>query len=219
MHIGFDPDSTSDVLIEDSFFSTGDDGVAIKSGWDCYGVRVNRSSHNITIRNLTVISPTSAGVCIGSEMSGGVRDVVVSNSRFINCGTGIRIKSGRDRGGFVTGISYRDIEIVGTIHAAIMVNAFYGGHPRGCPAVQKYPPPTISNIAFERVTGLLSGGNVMQLSGLHDHPTVGLRFDNVSFEGNATYSCTGGVAGQYHALTPPPPEDCGLTDTTPFGPK
>ena len=107
VHPGFDPDSTSDVLIEDSFFSTGDDGVAIKSGWDCYGVRVNRSSRNITIRNLTVISPTSAGVCIGSEMSGGVRDVTVHHSRFVNCGTGIRIKSGRDRGGCVTAVYAR----------------------------------------------------------------------------------------------------------------
>ena len=145
-------------------------------------------------------------------MSGGVRDVTVSHSRFIGCGTGIRIKSGRERGGYVTDIRYHDIEIVGTKSAAIMVNAFYGGHPRGCPAIQKYPPPSISNISFDRINGQLSGGNIMQLSGLLDHETVDLSFVNVSFVGNATYNCGGGVRGRYRALTPVPPDACGLVE-------
>ena len=112
--------------------------VAIKSGWNCYGVAVGVPSTNIVIRNLTVVSPTSAGVCIGSEMSGGVSNVHVSSSTFRNCGTGIRIKSGRPRGGYVKNITYRDIEVIGSNSAAIMINAFYGGAPLGCPLVQKY---------------------------------------------------------------------------------
>eukprot|EP01049_Picozoa_sp_SAG25_P003826 SAG25_NODE_230_length_11432_cov_34.362481_4_plen_140_part_00 len=87
-----DPYSTSDVLLEDSYFSTGDDGVAIskqttatctlyvtdrtlllaESGWNCYGVETGVPSTNITIRNLTVISPTSAGACKLSLLPGDV---------------------------------------------------------------------------------------------------------------------------------------------------
>lgn len=209
---GFDPDSTSDVLLEDSFFSTGDDGVAIKSGWDCYGVAVGIPSSNITIRNLTVISPTSAGVCIGSEMSGGVSDVYVSQSTFINCSTGIRIKSGRDRGGYVRDIHYNDIQISNSNSAAIMVNAFYGGSPVGCPATQQYPPPSISALTFSNIQVTANIGNSMQLSGLLDTPTEGVSVVNVSFAGNATYSCQGGVSGHATTLTPIPPAACGLLE-------
>ena len=112
---GFDPDSTSNVLIEDSFFNVGDDGVAIKSGWDCFGAaacgawngtapRLSRASSNITIRNLTVISPTSAGLCLGSEMSGGIENVTLEGAHFINVSTGLRVKTARERSGFVRSV-------------------------------------------------------------------------------------------------------------------
>lgn len=208
---GFDPDSTSDVVLEDSFFSTGDDGVAIKSGWDCYGVAVGVPSRNITIRNLTVLSPTSAGVCIGSEMSGGVSEVSVTDSTFIHCSTGIRVKSGRKRGGYVRNISYRDINIAGPLSAAILVDAFYGGDPAGCPAVQHYAPPQISNLSFANIRATDCVGSFMQLRGLSDAPTTLLSVHNVSFTGSKGYTCTGGVHGHYRNLKPIPPAVCGLT--------
>lgn len=207
---GFDPYSTSDVLIEDSFFSTGDDGVAIKSGWDCYGVNVGVPSNNITIRNLTVISPTSAGVCIGSEMSGGVSNVVVEDSTFLNCSTGIRIKSGRERGGYVRNIEYRNINISSAQSAAIMVNSFYGGHPLGCPPVQKYPPPKIEKFNFTNIKATDIIGDYMQLSGLLNDPTTMLIASNVIFIGKSSYNCRGGVSGYYSNLLPLPPVRCGL---------
>jgi hypothetical protein len=212
---GFDPDSTSDVLLEDSFFSTGDDGVAIKSGWDCYGVAVGVPSSNITIRNLTVLSPTSAGVCIGSEMSGGVSDVSVTDSTFVHCSTGIRVKSGRARGGFVRDVDYRNIGIAGPLSAAILVDADYGGDPAGCPAVQPFPPPDISNLSFTNIRATDCVGNYMQLRGLLDAPTTLLRVQNVSFASRlgvlSGYKCAGGVSGLYSDLTPVPPQECGLT--------
>ena len=146
-------------------------------------------------------------------MSGGVSGVSVTNSRFINCATGIRVKSGRDRGGYVRDIAYRDIEIVGAISAAIMINAFYGGAPEGCPVVQRYPPPTIANVSFTNIKGLDTTGNLLQLSGLHDDPTYNISFVNVSFTGGGStppFSCMGGVKGTYQQLTPAPPSSCGL---------
>ena len=72
---GIDPDSTQDVLIHNVYINTGDDGIAIKSGWDEYGYDVvNISSRNITIRDSTITTPCAA-ISVGSEMSGGVADV------------------------------------------------------------------------------------------------------------------------------------------------
>ena len=59
---GIDPDSTSNVLIEDCYIRTGDDAIAIKSGWDEFGYGYNVSSSNITIRNMVLSSPCCAAV-------------------------------------------------------------------------------------------------------------------------------------------------------------
>ncbi|CAL9765571.1 unnamed protein product [Musa acuminata subsp. burmannicoides] len=72
---GIDPDSSSNVRIEDCYIVSGDDCIAIKSGWDEYGIAFNMSSKHIVIRRLTCISPTSAVIALGSEMSGGIQDV------------------------------------------------------------------------------------------------------------------------------------------------
>eukprot|EP01052_Picozoa_sp_SAG31_P040222 SAG31_NODE_5775_length_2332_cov_1.669503_1_plen_240_part_00 len=218
---GFDPDSTSEVLIEDSFFSTGDDGVAIKSGWDCHGVSFGMPSNDIRIRNLTVISPTSAGVCIGSEMSGGVSNVLVTDSTFVGCGTGIRVKTGRDRGGYVENISYRDIKISSAFDAAVMIDGYYGGTPSGCPLKQHYPPPRVQNLSIFDLVATDMVGAPMQLRGLPDDPTLDVFISNATLSGSKMkpYVCGGhahgkdtnsGFHGQYKSLNPAPPSSCGL---------
>ncbi|KAF2304141.1 hypothetical protein GH714_028017 [Hevea brasiliensis] len=95
---GIDPDSCEDMVIEDCYISVGDDGIAIKSGWDQYGIAYGRPSMNILIRNLVVRSMVSAGVSIGSEMSGGVSNVTVENVLVWSSRRAVRIKTapGRD---------------------------------------------------------------------------------------------------------------------------
>nr|ACL54166.1 unknown [Zea mays] len=68
---GINPDSCSHVRIEDCYIVSGDDCVAIKSGWDEYGISYGMPSQHIVIRRLTCVSPTSAVIALGSEMSGG----------------------------------------------------------------------------------------------------------------------------------------------------
>ncbi len=96
---GWDPDSSRNVLIENSTYRGGDDCVAIKSGWDCFGESYNKSAANITIRNLTC-DGRYAGIAIGSEMSGGVHNVSIERVRFERANGAAHIKTGESRGGY-----------------------------------------------------------------------------------------------------------------------
>ena len=97
---GCDPESSRRVLIEDCTFRTGDDAVAIKSGRDADGRRVARPSEDIVIRNCRFFSKCN-GLCIGSEMSGGVRGVYMSNIEIGNVKNALLLKSNLDRGGYI----------------------------------------------------------------------------------------------------------------------
>mmetsp|Transcript_71903 Transcript_71903/g.203687 ORF Transcript_71903/g.203687 Transcript_71903/m.203687 type:complete len:455 (-) Transcript_71903:844-2208(-) len=110
---GVDPDSCRDVLIQDCVFKAGDDGVAIKSGLNEYGRSFGMPSENIRVENTTVEpefdNGSTNGVSIGSEMSGGVRNVTVDGLFVANCAVGVYIKSMDGRGGVVEDISFRNV--------------------------------------------------------------------------------------------------------------
>ncbi|XWS48811.1 hypothetical protein CRYUN_Cryun13aG0108600 [Craigia yunnanensis] len=105
---GIDPDSSSNVCIEDSFISTGDDLVAVKSGWDEYGIAYVRPSSCITIRRVTGSSPF-AGIAVGSETSGGVENVLAENIVLYNTGIGVNVKTNIGRGGFIKNITVSEV--------------------------------------------------------------------------------------------------------------
>lgn len=144
-----DPDSSDDVCIEDCYISTGDDIIAIKSGWDEYGTSYGRPSKNITIHRL-VGQTTSAGIAIGSEMSGGVSEVYAENLTFYNSTTGIRIKTSPGRGGYVRNIYISNMSLT-DVKTAIRFTGRYGEHPD-----ESYDPkalPLIERITIDDVTG------------------------------------------------------------------
>lgn len=198
---GFDPDSTKNVAIRDSYFSTGDDGVAIKSGWDCAGVSYNVSSAHVFINNLTVISPTSAGVCIGSEMSGGVTNVTVVNSNMMSCAAAFRIKAARDRSAFVTDVLYENSTASGC-DVVGMANDFYGGRNPFCNSTWNPPPPVVDNIRYRNIQG---GGNLaaFDLEGLGDQPITRVSLDNVHIQSVAGFKCAN-VSGTAVDVAPKP---------------
>ncbi|XP_041994975.1 probable polygalacturonase isoform X2 [Salvia splendens] len=147
---GIDPDSCKDVLIEHSYISVGDDGIAIKSGWDQYGIAYGRPSANILIRNVVVRSMISAGVSIGSEMSGGVTNVTVENLLVWNSKRGIRIKTSAGRGGFVRHITYQNLTL-DNVRVGIVIKTDYNEHPD-----EGYNPnalPLIEDIRFDGIRG------------------------------------------------------------------
>ncbi|XP_071708248.1 probable polygalacturonase isoform X2 [Rutidosis leptorrhynchoides] len=91
---GINPDSCTNTRIEDCYIVSGDDCVAVKSGWDEYGIAFGMPTEQLVIRRLTCISPTSAVIALGSEMSGGIRDVRAEDIVAINSESGVRIKTG-----------------------------------------------------------------------------------------------------------------------------
>ncbi|XP_022885670.1 probable polygalacturonase isoform X3 [Olea europaea var. sylvestris] len=147
---GIDPDSCVNMVIENSYISVGDDGIAIKSGWDQYGIAYARPSTNILIRNVTVRSMISAGVSIGSEMSGGVSNVTVENLIVWNSKRGIRIKTSAGRGGYVRQISYQNLTL-DNVRVGIVMKTDYNEHPD-----EGYNPnalPFIGDISFNGIRG------------------------------------------------------------------
>jgi polygalacturonase len=127
---GVDPDSSADVLIEDCVFDTGDDAVAIKSGRDQDGWRVGRPSENIVIRRCTMRSRHS-GLCIGSEMSGGVRNVFMEDCTLSSVSSAFYFKANLDRGGEVRHVRARRITAERVREGFVRFETGYHGYRGG----------------------------------------------------------------------------------------
>jgi polygalacturonase len=123
---GCDPESCRDVLIEDCLFDTGDDCIAIKSGRDHDGRRVNVPSENIIVRNCTM-KDGHGGVVIGSEISGNVRNVFAENCIMSspNLDRALRIKSNSRRGGVAENIYMRNVTVGKLADAVVHIDLFY----------------------------------------------------------------------------------------------
>ena len=123
---GCDPESCRDVLIEGCMFDTGDDCIAIKSGRNDDGRRVNVPSENVIIRNCTM-KDGHGGVVIGSEISGGVRNVFAEHCRMDSphLDRALRLKNNAVRGGVVEDIYMRDVTVGQVAEAVLTIDFFY----------------------------------------------------------------------------------------------
>uniref|UniRef100_A0A914X7P5 Glycoside hydrolase family 28 protein n=1 Tax=Plectus sambesii TaxID=2011161 RepID=A0A914X7P5_9BILA len=106
---GFDIDCCVNVLLENSFYSGGDDAIAVQSGMDYFGRTFGRTTENVIIRNMTI--ERSHGLSIGSEMSAGIRNVTFENISVNGSDAGVKIKSQRGRGAFVQNVTYTNIRL------------------------------------------------------------------------------------------------------------
>jgi polygalacturonase len=147
---GIDPDSCEDMVIEDCYISTGDDAIAIKSGWDQFGIAYGRPSTNILIRNLVVRSVISAGVSIGSEMSGGISNVTIENLLIWNSRRGIRIKTAPGRGGYIRNITYKNLTL-DNVRVGIVIKTDYNEHADDNYDRKAYP--ILSGFSFAGIHG------------------------------------------------------------------
>ncbi len=173
---GADPESSTDVLIENSTFDTGDDCIAIKSGRNADGRRVNRPSERIVIRNSTMRAG-HGGVTVGSEVSGSVRDVfaekLIMSSPDLE--RGIRLKTNAVRGGVIENVFARDIEI-GEVGSAIDIDLLYEEGARGAFL------PLVRNISVERMT-VKKAAYAFFVRGLPGAPVRGLSVIDSTIQG------------------------------------
>ena len=143
---GIDVESCKNVLIENSVFDVGDDALCIKSGRDAEGRKRAIPTENVIIRNCTVYA-AHGGFVIGSEMSGGARNIYVNNCTFIGTDIGLRFKTTRGRGGVVENIFIRDIYMKDIPGEAILFDMYYAakdpiplaGEKRELPKVEFKP--------------------------------------------------------------------------------
>lgn len=121
---GIDVESCKNVLIENSTFDVGDDGICIKSGRDEAGRKRAMPTQNVWVKHCTVFN-AHGGFVIGSEMSGGARNIYVDDCTFIGTDIGLRFKTTRGRGGVVENIFIHNINMKNIVGEAILFDMYY----------------------------------------------------------------------------------------------
>ncbi|WP_053058523.1 glycosyl hydrolase family 28 protein [Pedobacter sp. BMA] len=167
---GIDPDSSTDSYIFNSTFDTGDDCIAIKSGKNPEGFLIAKPTKNVRITDCDF--KNGHGISIGSEMSGGVSDVLVQDCKAGKLLHGMQIKGTKDRGGYVRNVTVADCELMKiTIFSAVNYNN------DGEPATEI---PTFENFVFRNIDMSIAvpNGVIIDINGFED---VSHRLNNVSF--------------------------------------
>ncbi|HEY8971906.1 MAG TPA: glycoside hydrolase family 28 protein [Puia sp.] len=148
---GVDLESCRNVLVENSTFDAGDDGICIKSGRDAEGRKRGRPTENVIIRN-NIVYRAHGGFVVGSEMSGGARNIFVSDCSFIGTDIGLRFKTVRGRGGVVEKIYIRNISMRNIVHQAVFLDMYYFAKaPAPGEPVAAVPPVTEATPSFRNI--------------------------------------------------------------------
>lgn len=174
---GVDPDSCRDMLIENCTFDTGDDCVVLKSGYNEDGWRVGRPTENVIMRNC-FSKRGHGGLVIGSEMSGGVRNVFMEDCQFEGTDRAIRIKSRADRGGVVEHIYARNLKVKNMQREVVILNMDYGSDRQ---KLTKLTPPVFRNMQFENITGD-GAPTAILIQGMADSLIENIRFVNLTIK-------------------------------------
>ena len=170
---GIDVDSSRFVRISDTYINAGDDAICLKSGKDEEGRTVGKPTENVVVTNCTV-EAGHGGVVVGSETSGDVRHISVTNCTFTDTDRGIRIKSKRGRGGVVEDLRF-DTIVMQRIACPFVVNGYYQTDIDSDPKPVDEGTPDVRDVHFHHITAkeVESAGF---LAGLPEH-----RFDNITF--------------------------------------
>lgn len=148
---GIDIESCKNVLIENSVFDVGDDGLCIKSGRDEEGRKRAMPTENVIIRN-SLVYAAHGGFVIGSEMSGGARNIYVSDCTFVGTDIGLRFKTTRGRGGIVENIFIKNINMKNIVGEAILFDMYYAAQDPIALAGEKRPAPKVEMLPVSETT-------------------------------------------------------------------
>ncbi len=170
---GCDPEASTNVLIQHCNFTVGDDGIAIKAGRDQDGWRIGQPTENVVVRSCVFTSKTN-GLCIGSEMSAGVRNIYMYNVTIKKCLSAIYFKSNLDRGGFIENIHVSDIQCDSARSAFIRFENNYHGSRGG------HYPTKFDGFFIQNVTCNYSGEAGIYAVGVEGNPLRNITLKNVT---------------------------------------
>jgi len=180
---GINADSCRNVLIEDCDLRTGDDCICLKSGLNEEGRRIGRPTENVVVRRC-VTRTGHGGFVIGSDMSGGVRNVLVYDCDFLGTAIGVRIKSARGRGGVVENVWCRDIRMHNISGDAIRLETSYKawfGSDQGV-------APTFRKLTFENIKVDVAS-TAITIDGLPEQPIENVTFRNLDIVSHRGLRC------------------------------
>lgn len=174
-----DVESCRNVVVTNCLFDAGDDAICLKSGKDEDGRRRGEPCENVIIKNNTVLHG-HGGFVVGSEMSGGIKNVYVADCTFIGTDVGLRFKSTRGRGGIVENIYVEDVNMINIPGDALIADLYYAvketpGAP--VPAVTE-ETPAFRNIHISNIS-CKGAGRAMFLNGLPEMPIKDFFIKNV----------------------------------------
>lgn len=170
---GIDPESSSNILIEGVYFDNGDDNIAIKSGRDDDGRHQSTPPcSNIVIRGCHFKGLHA--VVLGSELSGGIRNVVIEDCDVAGyCKRGIYVKSNPDRGGYVENVYVRNCRF-GEVEDLFYITASYAGEGAGNDKYTRISNVDVCGLSAERVNGA-----AVVIQGVEALPVTNVTFRDV----------------------------------------
>ena len=189
---GINPESCNNVHISNCHISVGDDCITIKSGKDKPGRVMNTPAQNHTITNCTMLSG-HGGVVIGSEMSGGVKKITISNCVFDGTDRGIRIKTARGRGGVVEDIRVDNIIMKNIRDQAIVLDMQYAKTELE-PVSER--TPAFRNIHFSNITAQTN--EAAYLNGIEEMPIENITFNDINMEAKTGFTIKNSKRIEFH---------------------
>ncbi|KAK3194183.1 hypothetical protein Dsin_025493 [Dipteronia sinensis] len=200
---GVVPDSSEKVCIENSNISMSYDAIVLKSGWDEYGISYGQPTQKVHIRGVNIQSSLGSGLALGSEMSGGISNVLIEHVHLRDSLIGIHLKTVKGRGGYMINILVSDVEME-NVQLAIGASGDFGIHPD-----EKFDSealPVVNDVTFKNMVGsnITIAGN---LSGIYESPFTSICLLNITFsiasKTSATWFCSN-VKGFSEAVSPEP---------------
>jgi polygalacturonase len=191
---GVNPDSSRNIHISDCLIDVGDDCITIKSGRDADGRRVGRPIENCTIVNCTLLH--GHGLSIGSEMSGGVKNITVDNCVFDGTDRGIRIKSTRGRGGIVEDVRISNLVMRNIRDEALVLTTFY---TKTDPEPVSERTPIFRNIHFSGITG--ASRVACEVTGLAEMPIENVTFSDIQLTARTGFTIKDAKGIELHHVT------------------
>ena len=185
-----DLESCKNALIINSRFDAGDDGICIKSGKDADGRRRGIPCENVVVDGCTVFAG-HGGFVVGSEMSGGVKNIMVENCQFLGTDVGLRFKSTRGRGGIVENIYINKVSMTDIKTDAITFNMYYGGKAVAEMLADGDNPDNTTKMPVTEETPIFrnihiadcvcnGAGRAMEFNGLPEMPIDGITLQNLT---------------------------------------